>query len=71
MRHGRHFCYVCLWVVAIYSLVCQAEHEFYERDEEAMTLVNCVHDSAPRFGKRICDCGYRNEVSVGSLVNFS
>lgn len=31
----------------------------YEREEEA--LVTCTHDVTPRFGKRICDCGYRNE----------
>ncbi|XP_055587709.1 uncharacterized protein LOC129740124 [Uranotaenia lowii] len=30
-----------------------------ERERES--LVNCIHDSTPRFGKRICDCGYRNE----------
>ncbi|EDS38191.1 conserved hypothetical protein [Culex quinquefasciatus] len=28
---------------------------------DAHGAVDCVHDVAPRFGKRICDCGYRNE----------
>lgn len=67
MRHKRNFYYLCLWVVATLPFLCHAEddfHEFDNREEEA--LVHCVHDSAPRFGKRICDCGYRNEVSAGN-----
>ncbi|XP_058442641.1 uncharacterized protein LOC131425084 isoform X2 [Malaya genurostris] len=33
--------------------------EFQEHTQEV--IVNCVHDVAPRFGKKICDCGYLNE----------
>uniref|UniRef100_A0A1W7R811 Protein with signal anchor n=1 Tax=Aedes albopictus TaxID=7160 RepID=A0A1W7R811_AEDAL len=65
MRHKKNIYYLCLWVVATLPFLCHAEddfHEFDNREEEA--LVHCVHDSAPRFGKRICDCGYRNEEFV-------
>lgn len=52
-------------MVVTLFLVCHAEEDFNEfQDREEETLVHCVHDSAPRFGKRICDCGYRNEAFI-------
>lgn len=65
MKHKGFSFFLCLGLVAACCCLCSAEddfHEFVNREEEA--LVHCVHDSAPRFGKRICDCGYRNEVSA-------
>ncbi|EAT44595.1 AAEL004070-PA [Aedes aegypti] len=62
MKHKGFSFFLCLGLVAACCCLCSAEddfHEFVNREEEA--LVHCVHDSAPRFGKRICDCGYRNE----------
>ncbi|XP_055524906.1 uncharacterized protein LOC129718293 isoform X2 [Wyeomyia smithii] len=37
------------------------EFDEFHRDNDEISLISCTHDAAPRFGKRICDCGYRNE----------
>lgn len=62
-----------LWMVVTFFVVCHAdvEDDFNEfQDHEEETLVHCVHDSVPRFSKRICDCGYRNEVSDETLYDM-
>lgn len=52
-----------LFLRSLSFLGCVNADEFdeFRRDNEEMSLVSCTHDAVPRFGKRICDCGYRNE----------
>ncbi|XP_055618530.1 uncharacterized protein LOC129763466 [Toxorhynchites rutilus septentrionalis] len=49
------------WFLAVMCIFRVAAANDLSEFRDPETLVSCFHDSAPRFGKRICDCGYRNQ----------